>query len=131
MFDKIFFADAISISTERRANVKLYHVRLCCSLETAQLLHMFLPFLFICVLRNRRALPVLKLPQMEYDGGKDGEGGNRRGMRSEVRARTLTGKTVLAVLRKLHLGQVGPQLYAEEKDSPQIASMTLVALLVG
>lgn len=43
--------------------------------------------------------------QMYYDDGHGGDG-ERRGIRAEVRARTLMGKTVLAVLRKLHSGQV-------------------------
>ncbi|CAM9503278.1 unnamed protein product, partial [Ectocarpus fasciculatus] len=40
-------------------------------------------------------------------GGGDDQNGDRRGGRAEVRARTLMGKTVLAVLRKLSLGQGG------------------------
>lgn len=39
-------------------------------------------------------------------GGGDDRNGDRRGPRAEVRARTLMGKTVLAVLRKLSMGQV-------------------------
>lgn len=39
-------------------------------------------------------------------GGGDDRNGDRSASRAEVRARTLMGKTVLAVLRKLNLGQV-------------------------
>lgn len=41
-----------------------------------------------------------------FDGAGDDRNGDRSGSRAEVRARTLMGKTVLAVLRKLNLGQV-------------------------
>lgn len=41
-----------------------------------------------------------------FDGGGDDRNGDLRGPRADVRARTLMGKTVLAVLRKLSVGQV-------------------------
>lgn len=40
------------------------------------------------------------------EGAGDDRDGDGRGRRAEVRARTLMGKTVLAVLRRLNLGQV-------------------------
>ncbi|CAN0424539.1 unnamed protein product, partial [Laminaria digitata] len=40
-----------------------------------------------------------------YNDIGDDRNGDRRGPRAEVRARTLMGKTVLAVLRKLNMGQ--------------------------
>lgn len=54
-------------------------------------------FMFFCLFMHRKALE---------GGGGDDRNGDRSGSRAEVRARTLMGKTVLAVLRKLNLGQV-------------------------